>query len=149
MLGEKERRKGSRRSLLVLPPPGWPWGKLQSPWASWGYFQTPQSWCMCCWLSWKSSHASLNSNLSLVIPYPWLKREWGLPGQEVHEERETEGQLAGSPKAQEGTALCQALGAQRAFSYSGLPISQLWSSLQHTDLLLKCFSTRWHMDPDP
>ena len=66
------------------------------------------------------------------------------PGQEVHEEGETEGQLAGSPKAQEGTALCQAPGSPRESFLTWSPrLPQLRPSLQNTDLLLpKRFSTR-------
>lgn len=75
---KKKEGKGSRRSLLVLPLPGWPWASYSPPLGLLGLlWWRLQSRCLCCWLSWKSSHASLNSNLSLVIPYPWLKREWG------------------------------------------------------------------------
>lgn len=56
-----------------------------------------------------------------------------MPGQEVHEEGETEGQLAGSPKAQEGTALCWAPGSPKeSFLTVVSPPPQLRPSLQVT-----------------
>ena len=151
MLGEKEG-KGSRRSFLVLPLPGWPWASYSAPLGLLGlHWWRLKSQCVSCFMDYAGSlHMPV-----LTVLCPWWHhtpdwRENGrLPGQEVHEEGETEGQLAGSPKAQEGTALCQAPGSPRESFLTWSPrLPQLRPSLQNTDLLLpKRFSTRWHMDP--
>lgn len=115
MWGGKEG-KGSRRSFLVLPLPGWPWASYSAPLGLLGlHWWRLQSHCMSCFMDYAGSlHMPV-----LTVLCPWWHhtpdwRENGrLPGQEVHEEGETEGQLAGSPKAQEGTALCQAPGSPR------------------------------------
>lgn len=60
--------------------------------------------------------------------------------------REGKQRASCSPMAQEGTQHCaRPWEPKESFLTVVSPSPQLWSSLQHTDLLLlKCFSTRWH-----
>ena len=75
-------RKRRKRQQEVLPGSATSWvalGKLQCPSGPPGATLVKAKIPMrvlLYGLRWKSSHASPDSTLSLVTPYPWLKREW-------------------------------------------------------------------------
>ena len=143
MLGEKERRK---RQQEVLPGSATSWvapGKLQSlagPSGAMLVKATIPMGVLLYGLNWKPSHASPDSNLSLVAPYPWLKKEWEdarAGGTRGRGNRGPVGRFTQGPGGH--STVLGPWEPQGVLSYSGLPTSPTSAKSTSDLLLLKCF----------